>query len=123
MCSNCANQDNDVCELAHRSFCEDLGCDSTLQVKCNRIPKVMGIAPNGSHMMVAGIQEAQKASIHFGRIANSNQAMWSGQHRDQIATKENVIRFEMESLGTWNYIPIVVIKSVADYADSHKTKD
>jgi hypothetical protein len=49
--------------------------------------------------------------------------MKSGQHRDQIAQLEGVIGFEMESAGTWEYIPTIVIKSVCDYADSHKNKD
>ena len=68
-------------------------------------------------------KKAQKACIHFGRMACSNQVMKSGQHRDRIAQLEGVIGFEMESAGTWDYIPTIVIKSVCDYADSHKNKD
>jgi hypothetical protein len=49
--------------------------------------------------------------------------MKSGQHRDEIAREEGVIGFEMESAGTWDYVPTLVIKSVADYADSHKSKE
>ena len=60
--------------------------------------------------------------VHFGRIACSNQVIKSGQHRDRIAAEEGVIGFEMESAGTWDYIPTIVIKSVCDYADSHKSK-
>jgi nucleoside phosphorylase len=34
-----------------------------------------------------------------------------------------VIAFEMESAGAWDYLPTIVIKSVCDYADSHKNKE
>jgi len=48
--------------------------------------------------------------------------MKSGEHRDRTAAKEGVIGFEMESAGTWNQIPTIVVKSVCDYADTHKDK-
>jgi hypothetical protein len=48
--------------------------------------------------------------------------MKSGLHRDQIASCEKVIAFEMEGAGVWDNFPTVVIKSVCDYADSHKNK-
>jgi hypothetical protein len=49
--------------------------------------------------------------------------MKSGQHRDEIAKTEGVIGFEMESAGIWEVMPTIVVKAVADYADSHKSKD
>jgi nucleoside phosphorylase len=42
--------------------------------------------------------------------------------RDRIASREGVIGFEMESAGTWDYVPTIVIKSVCNYVDSHKNK-
>ena len=91
-------------------------------MKRSRIQRAMGFAPDGSLMMAADIQEAQKPCIHFGQIACSNQVIKSGQHRDQIAAEEGVVGFEMESAGTWDFVPTIVIKSVSDYADSHKNK-
>ncbi|KZZ99565.1 Nucleoside phosphorylase domain protein [Moelleriella libera RCEF 2490] len=61
-------------------------------------------------------------SIHFGRIASSDSVMRSCQHRDDIIARENVIAFEMEAAGLWDLLPTVIIKSVCDYADSHKNK-
>jgi nucleoside phosphorylase len=122
ICDDCKNQDDDICESALRSSCEELGCDNTLSKKRSRIQRAMGFAPGGNPMMAADIQEAQKPSIHFGRMACSNQVMKSGQHRDRIAAEEGVIGFEMESAGTWDFIPTIVIKSVCDYADTHKNK-
>lgn len=123
ICDTCISQDNMVCELSQKSSCEDVGCESSRAVTRNRIQRAMGISSNGGHLTATDINKAQKPSIHFGRIACSNQVMRSGQHRDRIAAEENVIGFEMESAGTWDVIPTIVIKCVSDYADSHKTKD
>lgn len=124
ICGVCANQNGDVCESALQSTCEDLGCNRTLSLstKRRRIQMAMGSGPDGTPLTSIAIQEAQKPSIHSGRMACSNQVIKSGQHRDRIAAEEDVIGFEMESAGTWDYIPTVVIKSVCDYADSHKNK-
>jgi nucleoside phosphorylase len=48
--------------------------------------------------------------------------MKSGQHRDRIATQHNLIAFEMEGSGVWDYFPCLIIKGVCDYADSHKSQ-
>jgi nucleoside phosphorylase len=108
ICDSCRNQDDEVCNIALESSCEDLGCDT--------------IDSNRSQMTSTEVQGA-KPSIHFGRMACSNRVMKSGQHRNRIAAEENVIGFEMESAGTWDSIPTLVIKSVCDYADSHKNKN
>lgn len=99
-----------------------LGCDETRLIKRERLQKAMGLASDGSQIPTSEIREAQKASIHFGRIASSNHVMRSGRHRDDIAAEEGVIGFEMESAGTSDYIPTILIKSVCDYADCHKNK-
>jgi nucleoside phosphorylase len=122
ICDDCQNQDDEVCESALKNSCVELGCDDKLSIKRERLQKAMGFAPDGSQITTAEIREAQKASIHFGRIACGNQVMKSGLHRDRIAAEEGVIGLEMESAGTWDYIPTIVIKSVCDYADSHKNK-
>jgi hypothetical protein len=55
-------------------------------------------------------------------MASGDVVMKSGPHRDRIAAEEDVIAFEMEGAGVWDNFPTVVIKSVCDYADSHKNK-
>ena len=40
-----------------------------------------------------------------------------------IATRDNIIAFEMEGAGVWDNLPYVVIKGVCDYIDSHKNKE
>lgn len=49
--------------------------------------------------------------------------MKSGTHRDEIAQKYDIIGFEMEGAGIWDFFPSLIIKAVCDYADSHKNKD
>ncbi len=48
--------------------------------------------------------------------------MKSGVARDAVAEAENIIGFEMEAAGIVQQLPTLVIKSVCDYADSHKNK-
>jgi nucleoside phosphorylase len=48
--------------------------------------------------------------------------MKSGGDRDNIAAKEGVIAFEMEGAGVWGNLPTIIVKSICDYADSHKSK-
>jgi nucleoside phosphorylase len=122
-CGCCRDHADEVCEAALKSDCEDLDCDDSLLVSRERVQKAKGLGPGGSPILSeAETREAQKALIHFGRIACSDSVMKSGQFRDKIAADEKVIGFEMESAGTWDYIPTVVIKGVSDYSDSHKSK-
>jgi nucleoside phosphorylase len=123
ICYACQSLDDHVCEEALKTSCEKLCCDKSEVVKRKRFQKAMGIGEHRAQLHITEIKEAQRAHIHVGRIACSSQVMRSGQHRDQIATREGVIGFEMESAGTWDYVPTVVIKSVCDYADSHKNKE
>ncbi|RAK91133.1 purine and uridine phosphorylase [Aspergillus costaricaensis CBS 115574] len=67
-------------------------------------------------------QPSPKPHVHFGAIASGDTLMRSGMRRDNIATKEGIIAFEMEGAGISDNIPHVIIKGVSDYADSHKTK-
>jgi hypothetical protein len=80
VCDNCVNQNDEVCEIALRSTCRDLGCGIETQITRDRIQTAKGIAPNGSQPTEADIQEARKPRIHFGQIACSNQVMKSAQH-------------------------------------------
>jgi hypothetical protein len=40
--------------------------------------------------------------------------MKSGEDRDIIATRDNIIAFEMEGARVWNNLPCVVINGVCD---------
>ncbi|OAL35725.1 hypothetical protein AYO20_05106 [Fonsecaea nubica] len=100
-CGHCVEPDDGVCEAALQSSC---------------------VSPDGRQMTSAAIQDAKKPAIHTGRIASSNTVMKSGMHRDRVVAEEKVLGFEMESAGSWEYVPTIAIKGVCDYADSHKNK-
>ena len=46
----------------------------------------------------------------------------SGKDRDDISEAHRIVAFEMEAAGVWDHFPILLIKGVSDYADSHKNK-
>jgi nucleoside phosphorylase len=48
--------------------------------------------------------------------------MKSASDRDRLAERENIIAFDTEAAGVWEYLPCVIVKAVCDYADSHKNK-
>lgn len=60
--------------------------------------------------------------IHYGNIASGDEVMRDGKTRDNIASKEQVLCFEMEAAGLMDNFPCLVIRGICDYADSHKNK-
>lgn len=105
-CEKCLagmNGSEEACLEAREKSCSELGCESS-----GRLERVK---PNA------------KISMYFGNLASSDQVMKSAAHRDAIASMERVIGFEMEGAGVWNIFPTIVVKSVCDYADSHKDKE
>ena len=62
--------------------------------------------------------------VHYGTIASGNQVIKSGAIRDQLSSELGGIHcFEMEGAGIMNTFPSLVVRSICDYADSHKNKD
>jgi len=110
LCSKCAKKEDEVCQIALESSCSELKCNDNKLVPRRRLIKAMDSTT------------AQEPVIHYGLIASGDAVMKSGEDRDAIAAKENVIAFEMEGAGVWDNFPCVVIKGVCDYADSHKNK-
>jgi len=121
-CTNCQGWDDEVCNIAMESFCEEVLCEDSQLIPRARVEMAKGIGSNGHTLTIEELHEAQKPLVHFGLIASGDVVMKSGLHRDQIASHEKVIAFEMEGAGVWDNFPTVVIKSVCDYADSHKNK-
>ena len=122
-CTICAeykcNKD-EVRKDALKSSCSVLGCSDDKQVPRNRLRNAKPTAASGT-----GEREAVKAQvplIHFGRIALGDLVMKSSSHRDEVASREEVITFEIEGAGVWDNFPTIMIKAVCDYADSHKNK-
>lgn len=107
-CAACELPDDPVCSIAMRSSCAELGCDNFEYRRRPSPPQRPGAIPT--------------PYIHFGPLASADLVIKSGQHRDRIADQQHVIGFEMEGAGVWNKLPTIIVKSVCDYADSHKNK-
>ena len=66
-------------------------------------------------------REENKAIVHYGTIASGNQVMKNAQMRDLLSNEPGgVLCFEMEAAGLMNNFDCLVIRGIADYADSHK---
>ncbi|KAM6481958.1 hypothetical protein HDV62DRAFT_361719 [Trichoderma sp. SZMC 28011] len=61
--------------------------------------------------------------IHYGLVASANQLMEDAVLRDKLATENDVKCFETEAAGLMNHFPCLVIRSICDYADSHKNEE
>ncbi|KAI1359951.1 nucleoside phosphorylase domain-containing protein [Xylaria arbuscula] len=112
-CHKCVSTEDfngQICEEARTSTCDDLGCDSTRLVVRQR------------HFQAMSDAKSWLPVIHFGAYASVDTVMKSGEHRDRIAEREEVIAFEMEGAGVWEIFPCIIIKGACDYADSHKNK-
>jgi nucleoside phosphorylase len=93
-----------ACSTAMEMLCVDLECNPQELV----------------HRKEAKIGQPK---IHFGRIGCGDSVMKSAKIRDKTARENGFIAYEMESAGIYEGIPAtIVIKSVCDYADSHKNK-
>ncbi|RFU77282.1 hypothetical protein TARUN_4958 [Trichoderma arundinaceum] len=122
ICANCQGPYDEVCDAALESSCEELYCQDNELIPRVRIEKAKDPSPYGYSSADEELREARKPVIHFGVIVSGDSVMKSGHHRDEIAKREKAIAFEMEGAGVWDSFPTVVIKSVCDYADSHKNK-
>ena len=68
-------------------------------------------------------RENQEIVIHYGTIASGNQVMRDAAERDRVSSQlGGVLCFEVEAAGLMNSFPCLVIRSICDYADSHKNK-
>ncbi|KAL7820890.1 hypothetical protein V8C26DRAFT_426799 [Trichoderma gracile] len=123
ICASCHGPYDDVCSVALEASCEELGCHDSELVHRARIDKARLVAHSRYPFYGAGLCETQEPVIHFGVVVSGDSVMKSGHHRDDIASREKAIAFEMEGAGVWDSFPTVVIKSVCDYADSHKNKN
>lgn len=106
ICASCHQETDPVCDIALTSSCEQMGCDTSQCLQRDNRER-----------------DELHPLVHFGTFATGDTVMKSAKDRDHIAKQTQALGFEMESVGVWEVFPCVVIKSVCDYADSHKSKD
>ncbi|EXJ91761.1 hypothetical protein A1O3_00311 [Capronia epimyces CBS 606.96] len=116
-CADCTKPTDPVCEESPELSCEQLNCDETHLVRRDRL-----VRDEAAQSASETQQPPINPKVHFSLVASGNIVMKSGEDRDSIAHRENVIAFEMEGAGVWDVFPCLVIKGVCDYADSHKNK-
>ncbi|KAJ9497558.1 hypothetical protein H2202_006982 [Exophiala xenobiotica] len=115
-CSTCASaRATRICEDAVAGSCEDLGC-----VRDGFVRRIRRVGEIRSYD--GAPREPLGPSVHIGKMGSADTLMRSAMHRDEVARRCEVIGFEMEGAGIWDFFPSVVIKAVCDYADSHKNK-
>ncbi|OAL34914.1 hypothetical protein AYO20_05875 [Fonsecaea nubica] len=113
-CQTC--QPDSICRAAIKSSCEDLGSYNKGIVRRTRSQN--GTQPG--HM--AGERSSYRPAIHIGNMGSGDTVMKSGHHRENVALKYDILGFEMEGVGIWDFFPSLVIKAVCDYTDSYKNK-
>jgi tetratricopeptide (TPR) repeat protein len=94
--------------------CEELGCSDDFLVHRSRLEERLAATVDDDAVL--------QPAIFVGGVATGDTVMKSGVTRDAVAKAEGIIAFEMEAAGIWEQLPTLIIKSVCDYADSHKNK-
>jgi nucleoside phosphorylase len=107
-----------LCTLSRSN--SDPVCSKALEEDCGALRCAIE-APETPSRRDRLAAESPAPLVHIGTVATTT-VMKSGEHRDKIASENNIIAFEMEGAGVWEHLPCVVIKGVCDYADSHKNK-
>ncbi|KAI1427165.1 purine and uridine phosphorylase [Xylaria sp. FL1777] len=67
-------------------------------------------------------REHNDPEIHYGVIASGNSLIKSPKRRNELVRRFNALCFEMEAAGMIESHQCLVIRSICDYADSHKNK-
>ncbi|RGP60204.1 hypothetical protein FSPOR_10793 [Fusarium sporotrichioides] len=62
-------------------------------------------------------------AIHCGLIASGNTFICDAKFRDEIAARNDVLCFDMETAGLMNALPCMAIRGISNYADTHVNKE
>ncbi|KAI3587249.1 hypothetical protein IWW34DRAFT_839505 [Fusarium oxysporum f. sp. albedinis] len=76
--------------------------------------------PTPNNVIERKPRKNEKLLVHFGTIASADTLVRDALFRDNLASKYDVLCFEMEAAGLMNGFPCLVIRGICDYADSHK---
>ncbi|KAF5641246.1 ankyrin protein [Fusarium sp. NRRL 25303] len=62
----------------------------------------------------------EDVEVHYGTIASGNTLMVDAAKRDELASKESILCFEMEAAGLMDGFPCLIIRGISHYCDSHQ---
>ncbi|KAF5557177.1 ankyrin protein [Fusarium phyllophilum] len=63
----------------------------------------------------------EDVEVHYGTMASGNTLLNDTAKRDELASKSNVLCFEMEAAGLMDGFRCLIIRGICDYCDSHKS--
>ncbi|KID60052.1 uncharacterized protein G6M90_00g030460 [Metarhizium brunneum] len=102
----------------------DPGADSDLLFDSNHehTPQLMDNCSlcNMSRLLRRNTRINRDPIVHYGTIASANQVMRDAKTRDRLMNELDILCFEMEAAGLMESCSSMVIRGIADYADSHK---
>lgn len=101
----CNPDTGEACEAALQGSCSAVGCEDSMRVDRT--------TPDDGRI-----------HVRIGPYASAPIVMRNPAIRDQMAERFGILAFEMELAGLWAFeTPVVPIKGVCDFADSHKNKE
>lgn len=65
-------------------------------------------------------EPTEDVEIHYGTIASGNTLMKDAARRDELASRADILCFEMEAAGLMDGFRCLIIRGICDYCDSHK---
>ncbi|KAI1272701.1 nucleoside phosphorylase domain-containing protein [Xylaria sp. FL0933] len=77
---------------------------------------------NPSNLVKRTAREDDSPKIYYGTIASGNSLVKSPERRNELTRRFKALCFEMEGAGFIESLQCLVIRSICDYADSHKNK-
>ncbi|EGY19154.1 hypothetical protein VD0002_g42 [Verticillium dahliae] len=116
ICANNQRGTDPICAASRKLACGLTGCDERFLVQRKRVVEKY------QHEREGRQSEAQTPLVFIGRVASGDMVVRSGEARDRLVQRHQVVGFEMEGAGLWGNLPCLVVKGVCDYADSHKQK-
>uniref|UniRef100_A0A0D2YGC9 Nephrocystin 3-like N-terminal domain-containing protein n=1 Tax=Fusarium oxysporum (strain Fo5176) TaxID=660025 RepID=A0A0D2YGC9_FUSOF len=88
--------------------------------KSDPCPKFCVTAPTDLVDRKPRQEPMEVVEVHYGTIASGNTLMKDAFKRDELASKANILCFEMEAAGLMDGFQCLVIRGICDYSDSHK---
>ncbi|KAI0204126.1 hypothetical protein F4808DRAFT_448850 [Astrocystis sublimbata] len=76
-----------------------------------------------SRLVIRKPRPSNHPVIHHGVIASGDQVIKNATTRDRLQREFEALCFEMEGAGVIENLQCLVIRSICDYADSHKNKE
>ncbi|OQE36967.1 hypothetical protein PENCOP_c011G02750 [Penicillium coprophilum] len=86
----------------------------------------LSVSPGNSNTLVQRQQRKSyaKVKVHCGSIGSADIVLRDANERDRLSDEFKILCFEMESAGIClDNLPILPIRGICDYADSHKNKE